>query len=172
MQRVRVTIRHNPDDPADDLRVAVRVRQDLWAHSPVEIDMQAHGTHRDSDRNAYFEFNTNYLNEVHRVIEQYQHGSRVSVTVVNAQSGPECLNCGNIAGPVQPTVCTNCNFRDISPCPHCNHEISRQAYLPLGGDLFKCPSCGRRVRLQLNDPLFDSTGHYRQPVVIVEAAGE
>ena len=38
MKRVRVTVRHNPKDPADDLRWAARLRRDLWAHSPVEID--------------------------------------------------------------------------------------------------------------------------------------
>jgi len=172
MKRIRVTIRHNPDYPADDLRLAARVRQDLWANSPVEIDMTAHATHRDGDRNAYFEFNTNYVDEVHRVINENKHGSRASVTVVNEQSGPECLNCGNISGPVQPTVCTNCDLRDISPCPYCKQEVSRQAYISLGSDLFKCPACQRRVRLRLNDPLFDPSGSYRQPVVNVEAAGE
>ena len=75
MQLIRVTISHNPDDPADDLRYSARVRQDLWAHSPVEIDMTAHATHRDGERNAYFEFNTNYVDEVHRVINEYEHGS-------------------------------------------------------------------------------------------------
>ena len=60
MPRIRLTIRHNPNDPADDLRYAARVRRDLWAHSPVEIDpdSRVHGTHRDAGRNAYFEFAT------------------------------------------------------------------------------------------------------------------
>src|SRR5437870_4020576 len=75
MQRVRVTVRHNPDDPTDDLRRAARVRQDLWAHSPVEVNPGSprHATHRDGDRNAYFEFATDHLPEVERVLREYGH---------------------------------------------------------------------------------------------------
>ena len=29
MQRIRVTVHHSPDDPADDLRYIARVRSDL-----------------------------------------------------------------------------------------------------------------------------------------------
>lgn len=36
MPRIRLTIRHNPDDPSEDLRYAARVRTDLWAHSTAE----------------------------------------------------------------------------------------------------------------------------------------
>ena len=65
MQRVRVTVKHNPDDPIDDLRWAARVRRDLWAHSPVEIDPDSprHGTHRDEQKNAFFEFATDRFPE-------------------------------------------------------------------------------------------------------------
>lgn len=172
MRKLRVTIKHNPQDSVDDLRIAARVRRDLWAHSPVEIDPDSptHGTHRDEGRNAYFEFTTNYPDEVQRVIKEYGHEPLANVSTVKEDSGPECANCGNIAGPILPTVCPNCDFRDIAACPYCQREIARQSYLPVSGDLFKCPCCHRRVRLRFNDPLFDSKGHYNQPMVIVDKA--
>src|SRR5207247_1885431 len=64
------------------------------------------------------------------------------------------------------TVCPNCNFRDIEPCPYCNQEIGRLAYLSVAGDIFRCPSCQRRVQFRFNDPLFDDEEHFRQPVVL------
>lgn len=83
MQRIRLTIRHNPIDPADDLKYAASVRRDLWAHSPVEIDPDSpvHGTHRDVSGNAYFEIVTNYQDEVRRILHEYDHESRVSLNV-------------------------------------------------------------------------------------------
>src|SRR5271157_259354 len=89
MQRIRLTIRHNPDDPADDLRYAARVRRDLWAHSLVEIDPdhRVHGTHRDPDRNAYFEFATELPDEVHRVLRDYGHNDRVTFSAVQEHQG-------------------------------------------------------------------------------------
>src|SRR5205823_6918982 len=99
MQRVRVTVRHNPEDPSDDLRLAARVRRDLWAHSPVEIDPDsaAHGTHRDSERNAYFEFATDRLRDVERVLQEQGHADRATVGVVAEGEGTECVNCGTIS---------------------------------------------------------------------------
>src|SRR5262249_22554883 len=91
---------------------------------------------------------------VKRVIEEYGHSQRVTVTEVDEGRGPECLNCGNVAGPVFPTVCPNCQMREISPCPYCGREIPRQHYIPVSGDLFICPECRRRVRVQTNpEPL-------------------
>src|SRR5687767_6276313 len=54
--RIRLTVRHNADDPTDDLKQTAKLRRDLWAHSPVEVDPDnpAYQTRRDSDRNAYF----------------------------------------------------------------------------------------------------------------------
>jgi hypothetical protein len=171
MQRVRVTVRHNAADPADDLRVAARVRRDLWAHSPVEIDPDSprHGTHRDEKKNAFFEFATDRMAEVKRVLEEYGHSGRAVVEVVKEDQGMECVNCGNIT-PKLTTECPNCKFRDIEPCPHCNHEIPRVEYMPVSGDLFKCPMCHKKVRLKFQDPLFDGKGHYRQPLVLVTPA--
>lgn len=56
MYRIRITFVKNPDNPSEDLRHAARVRRDLWAHSPLEIDPDSpiHGTHRDADGSAYF----------------------------------------------------------------------------------------------------------------------
>ncbi len=84
MQRVRITVRHNEADPADDLRCAGRLRRDLWAHSPVEVNPGSprHETHRDDDHNAYFEFATDMLPEVRRVIAEFGYADRVVINVV------------------------------------------------------------------------------------------
>jgi hypothetical protein len=171
MQRVRVTVKHNPVDPVDDLRWAARVRRDLWAHSPVEIDPDSprHGTHRDEHRNAFFEFATDRLQEVRRVLQEYGHAERAQATVVQDEKGTECVSCGNIT-PNLVAVCPTCHFRDIASCPYCNQEIPRLEYTPIAGDLFKCPKCHKRVRLQFQDPLLNGEGHYKQPLVFVVPA--
>ena len=174
MNLVKITVMRNIDDPADDLRVASRVRRDLWAHSPAEVDPNSatHGTHRDENGNAYFQFTTNFLEEVKRVVQEYGHTDRVRIEIVDENSGPECAGCGNIAGPVLPAVCRNCGFRDISPCPYCNQLIARQSYLSISGDLFKCPECHHRVRFHFHEPMFNAAGHYNQPLVVVEKVEE
>lgn len=171
MKRIRITIKHNPADPADDLRVAARVRRDLWGHAPVEIDPDSpvHGTNRDADRNAYFEFATNYPDEVEKVLRDYGHMPRVVTAVVNDEFGMECLSCGSLSDELF-VVCPNCHLRDISPCPHCNQEVARLSYLPIFGDIFKCPMCNHRVRLSFHDPMFNSDDEYNQPLVNVESA--
>jgi len=174
MKKIRITIHHNQNDPTNDLRIAAAVRRDLWAHSPVEVDPdgRVHGTHRDAESNAYFEFVTNYPEEVSRVLDEYGYSERATVAIVDEEAGPECASCGNVAGPVLPTVCPTCGFRDISPCPNCNQEVPRQNYMHQSGDLFRCPECGNRVRLRFQDPIFDSGGHYIQPLVVVEKVGQ
>lgn len=171
MQRVRVIVQHNPEDPTDDLRWAARVRRDLWAHSPVEIDPDSprQGTHRDADHHAFFEFATDRLPEVRRVLQQYGYADRARVEVIQDEAGTECLNCGNIS-PQLVAVCPTCDFRDIDPCPYCGDPVARLAYIPIAGDIFKCPTCHHRVRFQFNDPLFDASGHYNQPLVCVSPA--
>ena len=172
MPRIRLTIRHNPDDPTDDLRYAARVRRDLWAHSLVEIDPdhRVHGMHRDPDRNAYFEFATELPDEVDRVLSDYGHNHRVTFSAVQEHQGEACQNCGNIAGPVLPTVCPTCHHRDIAPCPNCAQEVPRQEYEKIAGDLFRCPRCGRRVRLRINPDIWQSDGTLNEPVVVTEDA--
>ena len=171
MQRIRVTVRHNPEDSTDDLRWAARLRRDLWAHSPVEIDPDSprHSTHRDADRNAFFEFATDRLPEVQRVLLAFGYSDRAQVKVIQEGNGTECVNCGNIP-PELVTVCPNCEFRDIDPCPYCNKEVARLAYTSVAGEVFKCPMCHHRVRLQFNDPIRDGKGHFNQPLVCVSPA--
>jgi hypothetical protein len=171
MKRIRITVRHDPENPSDDLRWAARVRRDLWAHSPVEIDPDspAHGTHRDESRNAYFEFATDRLPEVERVLQEHGYADRTTLTVVEEAAGTECVNCGNIT-PQLVTICPTCSFRDIDPCPYCDNEIARLAYLSIVGEVFKCPMCHNRVRFHFHDPLFDENGHYNQPLVRVSPA--
>ncbi len=171
MKRVRVTIRHNPQDPAEDMRRAAHIRRDLWAHSPVEIDPdgEAHGTCRDADHNAYFEFATDRLPEVQRVLREYGYAGRARVDVVAEGAGTECVNCGSIM-PEPATICPICSFRDIDPCPYCHNEIPRLEYGSIGGDVFKCPNCHHRVRFRFNDPLVAADGHYNQPVVLISRA--
>ncbi len=155
----------------DELRCAARLRRDLWAHSPVEIDPDSprHETHRDADRNAYFEFATDMLPEVRRVIGEYGYADRVAVNVVQEGEGTECVNCGNIP-PQLVTVCPKCSFRDIEPCPYCEREIARLDYISLGGDLFQCPECRHRVRLRFREPAIDDCGDYMQPLVLISPA--
>lgn len=167
--RIRITVKPT-GDRTNDLRVAANVRRDLWAHSPVEIDPDnpLHGTHRDEQGRAYFEFSTRYPDEVTRVLREHGHDERVEVREVGEPVGQACQNCGNVVGPVLPTVCPNCHFRDISACPVCQHEVPRQSYTRIGGNLFRCPHCHNRVRLRFNEPMFLGDGTYNQPLVVVE----
>jgi hypothetical protein len=172
--RMRVTIKKEDADRSRELRLAADVRRDLWAHSPVEIDPDnpLHGTHRDQNGRAYFEFSTDSPDDVHRVIEEYNYTGQVELTEALTVPGAECANCGNVSGPLQPSVCPNCQFRDISPCPICREEVSRQSYNAISGDLFLCPNCSNRVRLRFNNPMFLPDGRYNQPLVVVEKAME
>ena len=169
--RMRVTVK-TTGDPVGELRTAANLRRDLWAHSPVEVDPDhpLSGTHRDKDKRAYFEFATAFPGEVRRVIEQYQYTDKVQLTKTTELVGEECANCGNVAGSVLPSVCPNCEFRDISPCPLCGQEVPRQQYARISGDLFRCPRCKNRVRLRFNSPMFFPDGSYNPPLVMVEEA--
>jgi len=148
------------------------LRRDLYAHSPVEIDPDnpAHQTHRDAQERAYFEFSTNYLDDVRRVLREYGYEGHTTIEETSGPAGEPCLNCGYVGGAITPTVCPNCHFRDIAACPHCEEEVARQEYEPVAGELFRCPRCRTYVRLQFNDPLIRSDGSYNQPVVVVEEA--
>lgn len=172
MPRIRLTVQHNPGDPTDDLRYAARLRADLWAHSPVEIDpdSRVHGTHRDADRNTYFEFATGMLDEVERVLIEHGYKDRVTLTVAHDPPGEACQNCGNVAGPVLPAVCPACKHRDIDCCPNCGEDVPRQEYDRIAGDVFRCPHCKRRVRLRLNPSIWRNDGTLNQPVVVTEDA--
>jgi hypothetical protein len=166
---MRVTIKP-AGDRVGELQTAAEVRRNLWAHSPVEVDPDhpLHGTHRDAAGRAYFEFTTDFPDEVRRVIRQYHDTNGVELTEDRTLPGEECANCGNVAGPVQPAVCPNCGFQDISPCPICTQSVPRQSYRPIGGDVFRCSHCKNQVRLRFNDPMFLPDGSYNQPLVVVE----
>jgi DNA-directed RNA polymerase subunit RPC12/RpoP len=168
---MRITI-NGSGDRANDLRIAADLRRDLWAHSPVEVDPDnpLHGTHRDADGRAYIEFSTRYPDEVRRILREHGYENRVRLVEMHEPVGPACQNCGNIAGPVLPTVCPNCGFRDVSPCPACGNEVPRQHYTPLGGDLFRCPNCRSRVRFRFNSPMFLADGDYNQPLIVIDEA--
>jgi len=170
MTRLRITIRRS-DDAAEDLRRAAAIRRDLFTHSRLEFDRDnpLHGTHRDRERQAYFEFATDHRDEVERVLQQYGHAAYAQISEQNEALGPACENCGNIAGPVLPTVCPNCGFRDVAPCPHCHREVPRQQYVRVNGEVFRCPECQNRVRLRFNSPMFAHDGTYNEPLVVVES---
>ncbi|MEX1223336.1 MAG: hypothetical protein WEA31_02200 [Pirellulales bacterium] len=158
-------------DRAEELRLASIIRRDLFAHSPVEIDPDnsVHGTHRDERGRAYFELATDLPAEVDRVFREFGHADSVEIEHSPGSPGEACQNCGNISGRVLPTVCPNCQFRDISSCPVCATEVPRRNYLREGGSLFCCPHCGNRVRLRYNDPMFLNDGSFNQPLVVVDA---
>jgi hypothetical protein len=168
--RMRITVKPS-GSRAEGLQVAADVRRDLWAHAPIEIDPDypLRGTHRDTEGREYLEFSTKHPDEVRRVLQEYHHADRVEMAEAHEPLGEECLRCGNIAGPILPTVCPNCRFRDASPCPSCGKEIPRKEYISLGRRRFRCPNCRSRVRLRFNDPICLPDGHYNQPFVVVEA---
>lgn len=173
MHRIRVTALANTD-PTEELRRLSIFRRDLYAHSPVEIDPDslAYQARRDEQNRAYFEFSTDYVNEVREVQQNHDHGNWVAIEEVAGPAGEPCLNCGYVSGTFTPSQCPNCNFRDISACPHCHEEVARQEYRSIAGDLFRCPRCDTHVRLHFNDPLIRSDGRHNEPVVIVEVAAE
>jgi hypothetical protein len=104
------------------------------------------------------------------VVARYHYAEKIDLTEPSTAPGEECVNCGNVAGPIRPTVCPNCGFRDISPCPICRTEVPRQSYTRISGDLYRCPQCKNRVRLRFNSPMFLPDGDYNQPLVVVEEA--
>ncbi|MBL8795365.1 MAG: hypothetical protein JNM56_15785 [Planctomycetia bacterium] len=169
--RMRATVR-TTGDRAAELRTAADFRRDLWAHSPVEVDPDhpLHGTHRSEDGRAYFEFVTAFPEQARRVMDDFNYGNAIELSEAPALPGEECLNCGNVAGPIRPAVCPNCGFQDVSPCPICRQAVPRQAYIGLAGERYRCPHCQSRVRLRFNSPMFVANGDYNQPLVIVEEA--
>ncbi len=169
--RMRATVKTR-DDRVAELRTAENLRQHLWAHSRVEVDPKypLQGIHRDKDGRAYFEFATKAPAEVRQVIEQHQDSDKVELTETPPLPGEECANCGNVAGPVLPTVCPNCHFRNISACPICGEEVSKKLYARIAGNRFRCPRCNNHVRLRFNSPMFLPDGSYNQPLVVVEEA--
>jgi hypothetical protein len=77
----RIKIKKNENDPSVDLEIASSLRRDLWAHSPIEIDVDDPkvATKRNANRVAYFEFSTEYPDEVDRVVREYGYANFVDV---------------------------------------------------------------------------------------------
>lgn len=154
-------------EATEALRRIARLRTGLWQRG-FRVDPEM-GAHRSEDGQLYFELEAVDHDGLTRAAQDVDPAALV--TVLNEQlDSEECLNCGNLPGGLQPAVCPNCNFREISACPHCRAETPRGAYNRHAGDLFRCPACGGFVRLEFVDPLWEDDGHYRQPVVVVVAA--
>lgn len=167
-RRVRLTVRHNSSDPEDDFRVIARLRHELWARSAVEIepDQPTSQTQRNEHGDAFFEFATQLPHEVERIVRQFLPAKRVMMTDLG-EVGLVCVRCGYAAGFV--TQCPSCGLRDIAPCPSCRNEVPREQYIPVSGDLFKCPKCTRRVRLKFAS-IDMTTAQSKGPVVLVHDA--
>jgi hypothetical protein len=169
--RLRITVKPT-GSRFDELRIATDIRRDLWADSSVEIDPDnpLQGTHRDEKGRAYIEFSIGDPDDVARVLQAHGYTERVDMKETQDPLGQPCQNCGNVAGRVLPTVCPNCGFRDVSPCPMCHEEIPRSLYTRIAGDLFRCPHCRNQIRLRFNDPMFLSEGTFNQPLIVTEEA--
>ena len=79
--RLRIIVNKN-EDPARDLEIAADFRRDLWAHSPVEYDLDDPSvkTRRTVDTHtAYFEFDTEFPDEVARIVREYNYTERLRV---------------------------------------------------------------------------------------------
>lgn len=169
--RIRITILPT-GDRINDLRVAGGIRRALSEHAPVEVapDNPLHGTHRDEQERAYFEFSTRDPDTINRVLRESGYNGQVEVCEARDALGQPCQNCGNVAGTFLPTICPNCHFRDVSPCPFCHTEVPRESYTRISGDVFRCPRCRNQVRMRFNEPMFLDDGVYNQPLVVVEQA--
>jgi len=167
--RMRITLTTNGERRAE-LATATDVRQEVWSRSVVQVDPDnpLYGFHRDEQGRAYFEFATQDPAQVLRVLQEGGYADRVQLGESPSLPGEECENCGNVAGPLLPTVCPNCDFRDISPCPACHHEVPRASYTPLGSRWLRCPHCGNRVRFRFNEPMFLSDGSFNPPLIVVD----
>ena len=176
MPRIRLTIA-NGRDTTEQLRLAMRLRQSIIESTPVQIDPRfpLQGVHRNVDGRPYFEFQTTDVTAVSEVIGQREYANHAELTETCEPLGEPCANCGNIAGQVQPAVCPNCGFHEISPCPICGRQNAKATYERISGDLFLCPTAANggarhRVRLLFNDPMFNPDGTYHQPLIVVSEA--
>jgi len=170
--RMRVTVASS-DDRKADLRIASAAKRQLSERAPIweDPDHPLQGIHRDSNKRFYFEFATEDPKAVRQVVGEFPFAARLSVSEDPPLPGEGCQNCGNIAGPILPSVCPNCDFRDISPCPNANcsrHEVPRREYVRVVANVFRCPACGTHVRLRFNEPMFRADGTFNPPLVLVD----
>lgn len=160
MAQIKIYVASSGDGAADLLRLS-RVRHALWKGGLVQGAPL--GAHRDGEGRLFFRFRGN-LEEVRAAVDAE---SQAFVEEVRDADADECVNCGNRPGDPFPTVCPNCAFRDITPCPNCTREVPRREYLDVAGNLFRCPHCNAHVRMEFNASLFDSSGRINEPAVVL-----
>lgn len=172
--RMRVSVKPSASR-IDDLRVASSAKSQLSAYPLIWEDSEhpLHGIHRDCENQFYFEFATENPEAARDFINTLPTAARLEVLQDPPIPGEGCENCGNIAGPILPSVCPNCEFRDISPCPNPNcpdREVPRKMYIRFGGNELRCPRCATRVLLRFNEPMFRADGSFNSPLIVVELA--
>jgi hypothetical protein len=172
--RMRVSLISSADRKAD-LKTASTVRARLYEQTSVweDPDHPLPGIHRDCQKRLYFEFATDDPEKAREMVAGFPFAARLAISENPPLPGEGCQNCGNVAGPILPSVCPNCDFRDISPCPnpHCpRHEVPRREYIRIGANLFRCPACSTHVRFRYNEPMFLSDGTFNPPLVLVDIA--
>jgi len=177
MTRTRTTI-IDVDDRREQLRLAGQVMQELIEGLPVYLDPEypLQGINRDEKGRPYLEFATEDPERVKSFLREHGHEKHTEVTPWHEPLGDPCVRCGNIAGPTRPTVCPNCGFRDIEPCPICGAEVPRSGYRRLEGSVHVCPHPrnGRyhKVHVAFNEPLITLDGSFTEPLVIVSPLEE
>jgi hypothetical protein len=172
--RMRVTVVSSNDRKAD-LKITSAAKSRLSAQAPIWEDSEhpLPGIHRDNERRFYFEFATDSPQKVREMVAGFAFDGRLVVSENPPIPGEGCQNCGNVAGPILPSVCPNCDFRDISPCPNPDcprHEVPRREYVRIGANLFRCPACATPVRFRFNEPMFLPDGTFNPPLVVVDSA--
>lgn len=176
MARERLRISCKSAVRGEDRDVFEWIRRDLYSDEFVNVSPEnpALGIRRAATGDAYMEFVTEHRQDVEALVNRWRTKKPsffFNIEQVEGPLGEPCLSCGHAEpeGGV-PAVFPVCDFRYTSPCPHCNADISRQAYEHVAGRIEKCPNCHQRVRLEFNEPLLKPNGDYNEPVVIVEAA--
>ena len=171
LKKVTIYAKSNAEQPGAELSLLSKIRRDLYAHGPIEIDPDAKdfSTRRDQDGKAYFQFVTEFWDLAKQILDRFQYSSKVDVKLQQVE-GEQCLNCGTTHKPVAPPICDNCGFREITACANCHHEISRSEYIRVSGNLYRCPNCAARVRLTFADPLTMPNGNPSEPSIFVEEA--
>jgi hypothetical protein len=167
--RMRVTLK-KMNHERGDINLGADLQQAIWKNAPTDYDREhpLYGIHRDEAGQVYFEFATESPEEVQKVIDQSPIKEQAELTESPSLPGNECMKCGNVAGPINPAVCTSCGFRDIAPCPVCGKEVPRESYLQIVGNLRRCPNCKSRVRFHHNTPIAFPNGDWNQPLIVIE----
>src|SRR5438067_6701065 len=104
--RYRITIKKSGNRSAD-MQMSADLRRLLWPLPIVSLDADypLEGAHRDEGGQVYIEFATEQPDEIRRVLSESGFLDRVELTESREPLGDPCMNCGNIAGPVRPSVC-------------------------------------------------------------------